>query len=150
MSVAQKGTTNGAITDLDGNFTLNVPANAVLTVSYVGYKSQEIKVGNQQKLTITLVSDNKLLDEVVVVGYGVVKKADLTGSVGSVKAENISAKGTTSLMESLQGQVAGVNITQNSSRAGEGFGIQIRGKSSLNGGEPLYVIDGVVCDNMES
>jgi TonB-linked outer membrane protein, SusC/RagA family len=148
VSVAQKGTTNGAITDLDGNFTLNVPANAVLTVSYVGYKSQEIKVGNQQKLTITLVSDNKLLDEVVVVGYGVVKKADLTGSVGSVKAENISAKGTTSLMESLQGQVAGVNITQNSSRAGEGFGIQIRGKSSLNGGEPLYVIDGVVCDNM--
>ncbi len=148
VSVAQKGTSNGVITDLDGNFTLNVPANAVLTVSYVGYKKQEIKVGNQQKLSITLESDNKLLDEVVVVGYGVVKKADLTGSVGSVKAENISAKGATSLMESLQGQVAGVNISQSSSRAGDGFSVQIRGKSSLNGGEPLYVIDGVVCDNM--
>lgn len=148
VSVAQKGTTNGVITDLDGNFTLNVPDNAVLTVSYVGYKKQEIKIGNQQKLSITLESDNKQLDEVVVVGYGVVKKSDLTGSVGSVKAENISAKGSTSLMESLQGQVAGVNISQSSSRAGDGFSVQIRGKSSLNGGEPLYVIDGVVCDNM--
>ncbi|WP_321518101.1 TonB-dependent receptor [uncultured Bacteroides sp.] len=148
VSVAQKGTSNGVITDLDGNFTLNVPVNAVLTVSYVGYKPQEIKVGNQQKLSIKLEADNKLLDEVVVVGYGVVKKADLTGSVGSVKSENISAKGATSLMESLQGQVAGVNISQSSSRAGDGFSIQIRGKSSLNGGDPLYVIDGVVCDNM--
>ncbi|WP_321424074.1 TonB-dependent receptor [uncultured Bacteroides sp.] len=148
VSVAQKGTSNGVVTDFDGNFTLNVPVNAVLTVSYVGYKTQEIKVGNQLKLSIKLEADNKLLDEVVVVGYGVVKKADLTGSVGSVKSENISAKGATSLMESLQGQVAGVNIAQSSSRAGDGFSIQIRGKSSLNGGEPLYVIDGVVCDNM--
>nr|WP_320059404.1 TonB-dependent receptor [uncultured Bacteroides sp.] len=148
VSILVKGTTNGIITDLDGNFTLDVPADATLIVSYVGYKKQEIKVGNQQKLSITMLSDNKLLDEVVVVGYGVVKKSDLTGSVGSVKAENISAKGSTSLMESLQGQVAGVNISQSSSRAGDGFSIQIRGKSSLNGGEPLYVIDGVVCDNM--
>lgn len=148
VSILVKGTSSGVITDFDGNFSLDVPTDATLVISYVGYKKQEIKVGNQQKLSITMLSDNKLLDEVVVVGYGVVKKSDLTGSVGSVKAENISAKGSTSLMESLQGQVAGVNISQSSSRAGDGFNIQIRGKSSLNGGEPLYVIDGVVCDNM--
>lgn len=134
---------------MDGNFTLEISAGATLVISYVGYKTQEIKVGNQQKLSITVEADNKLLDEVVVVGYGVVKKSDLTGSVGSVKSETISAKGATSVVESLQGQVAGVNISQSSSRAGDGFNIQIRGKSSLNGGNPLYVIDGVVCENMD-
>ena len=82
-----KGTTLGTVTDLDGNFTLEVPTGAILVVSYVGYKTQEIKVGEQQKLAITVEADNKLLDEVVVVGYGVVKKSDLTGSVGSVKSE---------------------------------------------------------------
>lgn len=111
-----KGTTLGTVTDLDGNFTLEVPTGAILVVSYVGYKTQEIKVGEQQKLAITVEADNKLLDEVVVVGYGVVKKSDLTGSVGSVKSETISAKGATSVVESLQGQVAGVNISQSSSR----------------------------------
>ena len=149
VSVLVKGTTLGTVTDLDGNFTLEVPTGAILVVSYVGYKTQEIKVGEQQKLAITVEADNKLLDEVVVVGYGVVKKSDLTGSVGSVKSETISAKGATSVVESLQGQVAGVNISQSSSRAGDGFNIQIRGKSSLNGGNPLYVIDGVVCENMD-
>lgn len=149
VSVLIKGTTQGTVTDLDGNFTLEISAGATLVISYVGYKTQEIKVGNQQKLSITVEADNKLLDEVVVVGYGVVKKSDLTGSVGSVKSETISAKGATSVVESLQGQVAGVNISQSSSRAGDGFNIQIRGKSSLNGGNPLYVIDGVVCENMD-
>lgn len=149
VSVLVKGTTIGAVTDLDGNFTLEVPTDATLVVSYVGYKTLEIKIGSQQKLAITIESDNQLLDEVVVVGYGVVKKSDLTGSVGSVNAETISTKGATSVIESLQGQVAGVNISQSSSRAGDGFSIQIRGKSSLNGGNPLYVIDGVVCENMD-
>lgn len=148
-SILVKGTAIGTVTDLDGNFLLDVPKDAVLVVSYVGYQTQEVKVGTLQKFAISMASDNKLLDEVVVVGYGVVKKSDLTGSVGSVKSETISAKGATSVMESLQGQVAGVNISQSSSRAGDGFNIQIRGKSSLNGGTPLYVIDGVVCDNMD-
>lgn len=149
VSIQLKGTSTGTITDIDGNFTTDATVNDVLVVSYVGYKTQEITIGQQEQLNIVLSSDNKLLDEVVVVGYGVVKKSDLTGSVGSVKAESISEKGSTSLAESLQGQVAGVNITQSSSRAGDGFNIQIRGKSSLNGGNPLYVIDGVVCDNMD-
>jgi TonB-linked SusC/RagA family outer membrane protein len=147
-SIRVKDTTIGTVTDIDGNFTLDVPENAVLIISYVGYKPQEIEVGNQSELAIILSYDSETLDEVVVVGYGVVKKTDLTGAVGSIKSEAISAKGSTSVMESLQGQVAGVNITQSSSRAGDGFNIQIRGKSSLGGGEPLYVIDGVVCENM--
>lgn len=149
VSILVKGTTIGTVTDFDGNFSLEVPKNGTLVISYVGYKSQEIKVSGRTDFAITLASDNKLLDEVVVVGYGVVKKSDLTGSVGSVKSETIAAKGSTSVMESLQGQVAGVNISQSSSRTGDGFKIQIRGKSSLNEAEPLYVIDGVVCDNMD-
>jgi len=150
VSILVKGTTIGAITDLDGNFTLDVPADAVLVISYVGYKTVEIKVGLQQRIPVTLESDNKVLDEVVVVGYGVVRKADLTGSIGSANADAITAKGSTSLMESLQGQVAGVNIMQSSSRAGDGFNIQIRGRSSMNAEtKPLYVIDGVVSDNMD-
>ena len=147
-SVRVKDSTIGTTTDSDGNFSLDIPENAVLIVSYVGYKPQEITVGNQQHLSITMVSDSELLDEIVVVGYGVVKKSDLTGSVGSIKAETISSKGSTSVLESMQGQVPGVNISQSSSRAGDGFNMAIRGKSSLGGGSPLYVIDGVVCENM--
>jgi TonB-dependent starch-binding outer membrane protein SusC len=148
VSVVQKGTSTGTSSDLDGNFTLKVSNDAILIFTYVGYRKQEFAVGAQQKLSVSLVPNNKVLDEIVVVGYGVVKKSDLTGSVGNVKAENITAMGATSLAESLQGQVAGVNISQSSSRAGDSFTVQIRGKSSLNNGDPLYVVDGVVCDNM--
>ena len=149
VNVLVKGTTNGTITDFDGKFMINdVPSGATIVASYIGYLTKEVKAG--QNLIIILEEDTKTLDEVVVVGYGVVKKSDLTGSVGSVKSETIAAKGSTSLMESLQGQVAGVNITQSSSRAGDGFNIQIRGKSSMGDAtSPLYVIDGVVCDNMD-
>ena len=151
VSVLVQGTTTGTVTDMDGKFSLpNVPANATLIISYIGYQTQNIKVGSQSTFSVTMKPDNQVLDEVVVVGYGVVKKSDLTGSVGSVKSETLTAKGATSVMESLQGQVAGVNITQSSSRAGDGFNIQIRGKSSMNeDSKPLYVIDGVVCDNMD-
>ncbi len=149
VSILIKDTSTGVITDIDGNFSLEVPGNVVLVVSCVGYLSQEIEIGNRETIMITLKEDNQLLDEIVVVGYGVVKRSDLTGSVGSVNSDIIASRGSTSVMESLQGQVAGVNISQSSSRAGDGFSIQIRGKSSLNEGEPLYVIDGVVCDNMD-
>jgi TonB-linked SusC/RagA family outer membrane protein len=149
VSVLAKGTSIGTVTDLNGHFTLDVPDNAVLVISYVGYKTQEVTVGSRSQLAITLESDTEELDEIVVVGYGVVRKADLTGSIGSANAEAISSRGATSLMESLQGQVAGVNISQSSSRAGDGFSIQIRGKSTMGSkSEPLYVIDGVVYDNM--
>lgn len=150
VNVLVKGTTNGTITDFDGNFTIQgVNDKDVLVVSYIGYISQELPVGRQSSFNVILKDDTQALDEVVVVGYGVQKKSDLTGSVGSVNSANLVAKGATSVMESLQGQVAGVDISQSSSRAGEGFNISIRGKSSLAGGSPLYVIDGVVCDNMD-
>ncbi len=148
VSIQIKGTTQGAVTDLNGNFSIALPdGNDVLLISYIGYQTQEVKVGDRRELHLILEADNEILDEVVVVGYGVVKKSDLTGAIGSVRSESIASRGSTSVMESLQGQVAGVNISQSSSRAGAGFSMQIRGKSSLNGGEPLYVIDGVVCDN---
>ena len=147
-NVLEVGTTNGVITDIDGNFKLSVQPNAKIQVSFIGYITQTVTVGSQKNIKVTLKEDAQALDEVVVVGYGVQKKSDVTGSVGSVNNDKIMAKGTTSVMESLQGSVAGVDISQSSSRAGEGFNISIRGKSSMAGGEPLYVIDGVVCDNM--
>ena len=145
-----QGTTNGTITDLDGKFTLkDVTDKEILVVTYIGYQTQKIAVGARSNFQIVLTDDSKALDEVVVVGYGVQKKSDLTGSVGSVNSDAIVSKGATSIAESLQGSVAGVDISQASSRAGDGFNIQIRGKSSLAGGSPLYVIDGVVSDNMD-
>ncbi|MDD7124758.1 MAG: carboxypeptidase-like regulatory domain-containing protein, partial [Bacteroidales bacterium] len=151
VSVVIDGTTSGAVTDLEGRFSIpNVTKGATLVVSYIGYQKQRVKVTDSRELNLRLVPDNQSLDEVVVVGYGVVRKSDLTGSVGSVKAADIAGKGSTSVMESLQGRMAGVNISQSSSRAGDGFNIQIRGKSSMNEDcKPLYVIDGVVCDNMD-
>lgn len=148
-TVLEKGTSNGTITDFEGNFSLNVPINITLEISYVGYQNQQITVQTERPFNIVLKEDSETLDEIVVVGYGVQKKSDVTGAVGSVNSDNILSKGSTSVMESLQGQVAGVDISQSSSRAGEGFSISIRGKSSMAGGNPLYVIDGVVCDNMD-
>lgn len=149
VNVLVKGTTNGAITDLDGNYTIqDVENSATLVISYIGYLTQEIPVGNQSVINVVLKEDMQSLEEVVVVGYGVQKKSDLTGAVGSVGNEKLVAKGSTTVMESLQGQVAGVDISQSSSRAGEKFSIQIRGKSSLQGGDPLYVVDGVVTNDI--
>ncbi len=150
VNVLVKGTTNGTITDFDGNFTLTgVNDSDILVISFIGFQSQEIPVRNQSVFNVTLREDTQALDEVVVVGYGVQKKSDLTGSVGSVDNSQLTGRGATTVMESLQGQIAGVDISQSSSRVGESFSIQIRGKSSIQkGGEPLYVVDGVVCDDI--
>lgn len=144
------GTTNGVITDIDGNFTLqDVPADAKLQISFIGYVQQIITVGNQTHLKVVLKEDAQALDEVVVVGYGIQKKSDLTGSIGSVDNAKLAGKGATTVMESLQGQVAGVDISQSSSRVGESFNISIRGKSTLGSStSPLFVVDGVVCDDI--
>ena len=141
----------GGITDLDGKFTIqNADPNTVLTFSYIGCKPKKVKVGSQKTWNIVLEDDNAALDEVVVVGYGTMRKRDVTGSIASVNSEKIAARGTTNLAESLQGSVPGVNITQSGSRAGAGFNIQVRGQASINKqAQPLYVIDGVVCDNMD-
>lgn len=140
-----------AVTDIDGNFEVpNASPSTVIKVSYIGYKDQEVKVGNSTTLNITLQEDNQALDEVVVVGYGTMKKTDLTGSVSSVNTEDLNAKGAPSVMENLQGATPGVNITQSSGRAGGSFDIEIRGKSSINSSTtPLYVVDGVMCDDID-
>lgn len=151
VSIQVKGTTNGSITDFDGNFTImNVASSDVLVFSYIGYGNKEITVGKQNNIKVTLAEDTKKLDEVVVVGYGQMKKNDLTGSVSSVGNEAITAKGTTGVVEALQGAVAGVNITQASGRVGGGFDIEIRGKSSTNSDtKPIYVVDGIICDDID-
>ena len=149
-SVVVKGTSTGVATDIDGNFTLNVKDGATIVVSYIGYVTQEIKVGNQNHYNITLKEDSESLDEVVVVGYGTMKKSDLTGSVSSVNTEQLNAKGATSVAANLQGAVAGVNITKSSGLAGGGFNIEVRGQSTMGkNNNPLYVVDGVICDDID-
>lgn len=140
-----------AATDLNGEFSMSeVKSSSKITVSYIGFRDQTIKVGNQHLLKFVLQEDNAQLDDLVVIGYGTMKKNDLTGSVGSVAPEELIQKGTPTLMEALQGTVPGVNITQTSSRAGGGFDIDIRGISSLNSStKPLYVVDGVICSDIQ-
>ncbi|MCE7040462.1 TonB-dependent receptor [Dyadobacter sp. CY312] len=145
VSIQAKGSTVGTSTGLDGKFNFVVGDDiTTLIFSYIGYITQEVALTNSSDLNITLAPDVKSLSEVVVVGYGTVKKRDLTGSVGSVDAKAIAGRGTTSAMAAIQGAVAGVDISTNSVRPGGGFAIQIRGQNSLAGGNPLYVVDGVV------
>lgn len=140
-----------AVTDFDGNFTIaNATPSTVVKVSYVGYKDQEIKVNNSTFLNIILQEDSEVLDEVVVVGYGTMKKSDLTGSIASVNSGDIVSKGSSSVLGAMQGAVPGVNITQSSGRAGGGMDIEIRGKSSINSDtSPLFIVDGVMCDDID-
>lgn len=140
----------GSITDIDGNFSIpNASPSSKVKVSYIGYKEQTVTLGNSSNLSIVLQEDNAQLDEVVVVGYGTMKKSDLTGSISSTDGAKLAAKGTTNAMEALQGSVPGAQITQSSGRAGSDFNIQIRGKSSIQGtSTPLYVVDGVICDDI--
>lgn len=144
-NVVEKGTTNGVITDMDGRFNLRVAADAVLTITYIGYQSVEIKVGNQQTFSITLKEDTELLEEVVVVGYGSQLKKTVTGAISSVKAKDIEAPNAVSADNVLQGKVAGLIISQNSAQPGSGMSVNIRGKLSPKGSNsPLYVIDGMI------
>lgn len=139
-----------AISDLDGKFSIpNVRPSSKLSVSYIGYKPYAKVIGNATTCNITMEEDNQLLNEVVVVGYGTMKKSDLTGAVSSVNTQQLNAKGAPSVMGNLQGANPGVNITQSSGRSGDNFNIEIRGKSSINSGTtPLFVVDGVMCDDI--
>lgn len=150
-TVQIKGGSTGVITDIDGKYTISgVLPSDVLVFSFLGYTSQEVKVGNQKVINVTLMEDAKDLEEVVLVGYGTQKKSDLTGSVGSVSLDKMLQKGSPNLLETMQGSVPGVTITQSSGRVGEGFNIEIRGKSSHNPSlKPLYVVDGVMCDDID-
>ena len=144
VNVSVKGTTNGAITDFDGQFTLNVKAGDVLVFSYIGYQKQEISVQNGKPLEIVLQEDSETLDEVVVIGYGTSRKKDITGSIASVKAEELNSVSSSSVSQMLQGKVTGMNAVQSSAQPGAGISINIRGAVSPNGSNaPLYVVDGV-------
>lgn len=147
-SVVQKGTSNGIITDIDGNFTLNVPSNSTIVISFVGYKTQEIPVAGKTQINVTMKEDTEMLDEVVVVGYGQMKRSDLTGSVVSVNDQAIKKSVPTSIDQVLQGRAAGVQIQANSGTPGASTSIRIRGINSLNAtNQPIFVIDGVVIDS---
>lgn len=144
-SVIVKGTINGTITDVDGKFSLNVNENDILTVSYLGFLSQEIPVAGKSSLQITMKENVEMLNEIVVVGYGVMRKKDLTGAVSSIDAKSMQDKPVANIGEALQGRASGVQII-NSGAPGSNVSIRIRGISTINNSEPLLVIDGVPTD----
>lgn len=143
-SVVQKGnTSNGTITDIDGNFSLSVPSNATLVISYVGMTTQEIAVKGQKTINVVLADDAQALEEVVVIGYGTAKKKDLTGSVATVNSETLAAVPVASATEALQGKMAGVQITTTEGSPDAEMKIRVRGGGSITqSNEPLFIVDG--------
>ena len=142
-SVMEKGTGNGAITDYDGNFSLSVKPGATLVITYIGYMTQEVKVGSESHISVTLQEDLNSLDEVVVVGYGVQKKKLVTGATVQVKGEDIMKLNTTNPLQAMQGQTPGVNISSTSGQPGSDMKVRIRGLGTIGNASPLYLIDGV-------
>ena len=142
-NIMVKGTTNGTITDMDGNFSLEANKDAILVVSYIGFANQEIKVGNQSKLSIALKEDAEALDELVVIGYGTARKIDLTGSTSSLGGEKLQMKNSPQLSNQLQGQMAGVQITRSSGDPTASSSIRVRGITTLSTNDPLVIVDGI-------
>ena len=144
-SVVESGTTNGVVTDIDGNYSISVREGATLTVSSIGYKTETITVGSADFYNVILAEDSELLDEIVVVGYGTMKKSDLSGASVSMKEEDLKATIVSSLDQTLQGRAAGVQAVQTSGAPGSSSSIRVRGQATINANaEPLYVIDGVI------
>jgi TonB-dependent starch-binding outer membrane protein SusC len=149
VTVVVKGTSTGTVTDSSGNYSISAPSDAILVYSYLGYVSQEVPVGSQSTMNITLASDSKA-DEVVVIGYGTQKRKEVTGSVGSVSGEDIRKMPVSSFDQAMQGRIAGVNVTQSSGAPGAAVSVQIRGGSAISAtrtSEPLYIIDGFIVQN---
>ena len=144
-SVMEKGTTNGTITGIDGDFSLNMSSNGTLVVSFVGYKTQEVQVKGQKQLQVVLSEDAEMLDEVVVIGYGTMKKSDLTGAVSSIGNKDIKDSPVSNLGQAIQGKISGVQIVD-AGKPGDNVSIKIRGLDSINNCDPLVVIDGVPTD----
>ena len=146
-SVLEKGTTNGVVTNLDGEFSLSVEQNATLVISFIGYKTIEVKAATN--MNITLQEDNELLGEVVVIGYGSVKRKDVTTAISTVSTKDLDQRPIVSAAQALQGKAAGVSVMQPSGEPGGGMSIRVRGTTSFNGSnDPLYVVDGVPVDNI--
>lgn len=147
VSVLEKGTNNGAITDIDGNFKLSVGSNAALVFSYIGYKTQELRASSQMQ--VVLLEDSEVLDEVVVIGYGSVKRKDVTTAISSVSTKDLDQRPIMSAGQAIQGKAAGVSVIQPSGKPGGEMSIRVRGTTSMNGSnDPLYVVDGVPVDNI--
>ncbi|EKJ92944.1 TonB-dependent receptor P3 [Bacteroides finegoldii] len=150
-TVMIKGASGGTITDIDGNFSISVKKGETIAISYIGYKTQEIKYSNQQKIAVKMIPDSKALDEVVVVGYGSMKRSDLTGSVSSIAAKDVKEFQSSSVLGALGGQIAGVQITQSDGGPGSGFNINIRGVGTMTGdASPLFIVDGFEVDNIDN
>ena len=150
-TVYEKGTTNGTITDADGNFTLNVSQpNAVIVFSFVGLTTVEMDYTGQATMDVVLAEESIGLEEVVAVGYGVQRKSDLTGATSRLTEENMNKSVAVSPLEMMQGRISGVNIIQNSGEPGTGMTVRFRGSHSIRSGqEPLYVVDGIPLDNAD-
>ncbi|MDB8921416.1 SusC/RagA family TonB-linked outer membrane protein, partial [Parabacteroides merdae] len=142
-NVIEKGSTNGTVTNVDGNFTIDVSEGSILLISYIGYDTYEMKVTAKTSYNIVLKEDSEALDEVVVVGYGTMKKKELTGSVSSLKAGDIVKVASNSFTNAIQGKIPGVQITQSSGAPGAGGSVRIRGIGTTSGNDPLYVVDGM-------
>lgn len=149
VSVLEKGTSNGVITNMEGNYSLKVKQGAVIVYSYIGYVTQELKAVSE-RMNITMKEDTRTLDEVVVVGYGVQKKSDLTGAISSVKAEDIQNRSITRVEEALQGKTAGVQLISTTSQPGASPTIRVRGFSSNGTSDPLYVVDGLIVSDLSA
>ena len=150
VSVLVKGGTKGTSTDYNGFYTISAPADGTLVFSYVGMDTQEVKIGGSKKLDVTMTENGNYIDEVVVIGYGTVKKRDLTGSVSSVKSDDLNLAVAPSVAHALQGKAAGLVISQNSAQPGGGLDIRVRGEGSINGSKtPLYVVDGFPITELE-
>ena len=144
-----KGTTTGTITDIDGNFSIKAEPQSVIEVSYIGYLTQETVINNQKSIRFLLKEDTKTLDEVVVIGYGVQKKADLTGSVANINTEKLNTQSNANIGQALQGNIAGVDIVSQGGAPGSGTRIMVRGIGTLNNASPLYIVDGMYMNSID-
>lgn len=144
-----KGTTTGTITDIDGNFSIEAEPQSVIEVSYIGYLTQETVINNQKSIRFLLKEDTKTLDEVVVIGYGVQKKADLTGSVANINTEKLNTQSNANIGQALQGKIAGVDIVSQGGAPGSGTRIMVRGIGTLSNASPLYIVDGMYMNSID-
>jgi len=143
VSILEKGSNNGTITNIDGEYSLNVSPNATLVFSYVGYATQEVLVNKKNQVNVSMTDNNEVLNELVVVGYGTIKKKLNTGATVQVKGDDLLKQNTTNALQALQGSTPGVSITSTSGQPGKGVNVTIRGAGSINGSNPIYVVDGV-------
>ncbi len=147
-TIRAKGTSAGVATDIDGNYSISVPPKSTLIISSIGYETKEIAVDGRTHIDIQMTSTSAMLDEVVVIGYGVQRKSDITGSISSVSGKDVNDVPVSSALQALQGKASGVNIIQNSGAPGGATTIKIRGTGTVNDADPLYVVDGFIVDDI--